>query len=65
MDEWERIAEPIEDSERELIRTRDTGEYRERTSALNRRILAHNLKTPSDAFHLRAVDPEIAIRRLV
>src|SRR5438874_5800740 len=55
MDEWERIAEPIEDSGRELIRTRDTGEYRDRTSALNRRILAHNLKTPSDAFNLRAV----------
>src|SRR5882724_8638944 len=46
MEEAKDLERAIEDSERELIRTRAVAEYRERTSALNRRILAHNLKTP-------------------
>lgn len=64
IEEAKDLERAIEESERQLIRTRAIAEFRERTAALNRRILDHNLKTPSDSFHLRAVDPECAIRRL-
>ena len=64
MEEAKDLERAIEESERELIRTRAIAEFRQRTVALNRRILEHNLKTPSDSFHLRAVDPELAIRRM-
>jgi hypothetical protein len=65
MEEAKDLERDIEESERELSRNRAVQEYRQRTVALNRRILAHNLKTPSDAFHMRALDPEIAIQRLL
>jgi hypothetical protein len=38
--------------------------FRERMAEINRRILAHNLKTPSALFHMRPVDAEAEIRRL-
>ena len=64
IEEAKDLQQAIEESEQELVRDRAVAKYRERAAALNRRILAHNLKTPSDAFHMRAIDPEIAIRRL-
>ena len=37
--------------------------FRERISDINRRILVHNLKTPSAAFHMPAVDAGAEIRK--
>jgi hypothetical protein len=37
---------------------------REQIAAINRRILAHNLKTPSVLFHMLPIDAEAEIRRL-
>ncbi|HTM50440.1 MAG TPA: DUF1992 domain-containing protein [Bryobacteraceae bacterium] len=34
------------------------GRFRERIEEINRRILSHNLKTPSTRFHLSALDPD-------
>src|SRR5437867_5058842 len=64
MEEAKDLERAIEESVQELVRDRAIAKYREGAAALNRRILAHNLKTPSDAFHMCAIDPEIAIRRL-
>src|SRR6266481_4502719 len=44
MEEAKVLERAIEESELELIRTRAIGAFRERTAALNRRILEHNLK---------------------
>ena len=38
--------------------------FREQIVAINRRIVAHNLKTPSALFHMLPVDAETEIRRL-
>ena len=38
--------------------------FREQTAAINRRILAHNLKTPSALFHMLPVDVEAEIRKI-
>ena len=38
--------------------------FREQIAAINRRILAHNLKTPSVLFHMLPIDAEAEIRRL-
>ena len=39
--------------------------FREQIAAINRRILARNLKTPSAIFHMRPVDAEAEIQRLI
>jgi hypothetical protein len=38
--------------------------FREQIAAINRRILAHNLKTPSVLFHMLPVDVEAELRRV-
>jgi DnaJ family protein C protein 28 len=44
-----------------LQRQRTLDAFRERIAEINRRILAHNLKTPSTQFHMRPVDAEALI----
>src|SRR5260370_22238562 len=39
--------------------------FREQIAAINRRILAHNLKTPSALFHMLPVDVEAELRRVI
>ena len=38
--------------------------FRAEIAGINRRILAHNLKTPSTGFHMRPVDAETEIRKV-
>ncbi len=38
--------------------------FRSEIAEINRRILAHNLKTPSASFHMRPVDAETEIRKV-
>lgn len=38
--------------------------FRAEIAGINRRILAHNLKTPSTGFHMRPVDAEAEIRKV-
>src|SRR5437667_513601 len=60
MEEAKDLERAIEESVQELVRDRAIAKYREGAAALNRRILAHNLKTPPNWFHMRAHGPEIA-----
>jgi len=48
---------------RELAAKRSPDRFRERIADINRRILTHNLKTPSALFHMLPFDAEAEIRR--
>lgn len=42
----------------------DPDEFRLTIAEINRRILAHNLKTPSEQFHMRAMDAAAMLKHL-
>jgi hypothetical protein len=51
------LEQTIETLRRDIARGL-AGRFRERIEEINRRILSHNLKTPSTQFHLSALDPD-------
>jgi len=51
----------IEAAQQDLGRGLELAAFRARITEINRRILAHNLKTPSTLFHMRPVDAEALI----
>ncbi len=64
---WVEEAKDLEqeiDLLRQLASHGSIDRFRDRMAAINRRILAHNLKTPSTVFHMRSVDAEAEIRKL-
>jgi len=62
IEEAKDLEHAIEKARRDLARAtagqRTLDEFRERIAEINRRILAHNLKTPSTQFHMRPLDAE-------
>jgi hypothetical protein len=64
VEEAKDLEQEIDLSCRELASHGCIDRFRDRIAAINRRILAHNLKTPSAVFHMRPVDAEAEIRKL-
>ena|SRR3984893_7059694 len=64
MEEAKDLEREIDLAGREFAGHRSPDRFREQIAAINRRILAHNLKTPSALFHMRPVDVEGEIRRV-
>jgi hypothetical protein len=64
VEEAKDLEQEIDLSCRELASDGSIDRFRDQIAAINRRILAHNLKTPSAVFHMRSVDAEAEIRKL-
>jgi hypothetical protein len=64
VEEAKDLEQEIDLSCRELASHGSIDRFRGQIAAINRRILAHNLKTPSAVFHMRPVDAEAEIRKL-
>src|SRR6202045_2757050 len=64
VEEAKDLVQEIDLSCRELTSHGSIDRFRDQIAAINRRILAHNLKTPSALFHMRSVDAEDEIRKL-
>jgi hypothetical protein len=64
VEEAKDLEQEIDASCREFAAGGSPDRFREQIAAINRRILAHNLKTPSVLFHMLPVDAEAEIRRL-
>jgi hypothetical protein len=61
---WIEEAREIEAESRRLAAGAGTGDYQNRVAALNRRILAFNLKAPSLTLHKRLFSPRSTSERL-
>jgi Domain of unknown function (DUF1992) len=64
VEEAKDLEQEIDLSCREFAAHGLSDRFRAHIAAINRRILAHNLKTPSALFHKLPVDAEAEIRRL-
>ena len=56
VEERKELQRDIDVARRDFARNGDRERFRERIAAINRRILTCNLKTPSAAFHLPAMN---------
>ena len=63
VEEAKDLERAIETAQQDLGRGLGLAAFRSRIAEINRRILAHNLKTPSTQFHMRPVDAEVLIGR--
>ena len=63
VEEAKDLERAIESAQQDLGRGLGLAAFRSRIAEINRRILAHNLKTPSTQFHMRPVDAEVLIGR--
>ena len=63
VEEAKDLEQAIETAQQDLGRGLGLAAFRARIAEINRRILAHNLKTPSTLFHMRPVDAEALISR--
>src|SRR6266436_2391386 len=63
VEEAKDLEQEIDLSCRELAAKRSPDRFRERIADINRRILTHNLKTPSALFHMLPFDAEAEIWR--
>ena len=63
VEEAKDLERAIESAREDLARGLAPAAFRARIAEINRRILAHNLKTPSTQFHMRPVDPEVLVGR--
>src|SRR5689334_9162340 len=64
LEEGKDLEREIDVACQELAAKRSPERFRQQVAAINRRILARNLKTPSAVFHMRPVDAEAEIRKL-
>ena len=64
VEEAKDLEQEIDLSCRELAAKRSPERFREQIADINRRILAHNLKTPSALFHMLPFDAEAEIRKI-
>src|SRR5882724_9678101 len=63
VEEAKDLERAIESAREDLARGLAPAAFRAQIAEINRRILAHNLKTPSTQFHMRPVDPEVLVGR--
>jgi hypothetical protein len=63
VEEAKDLEQEIDAACQELAAKRSPDKFRAQIAAINRRILAHNLKTPSALFHMLPFDAEAELRR--
>lgn len=64
VEEAKDLEREIDAAVRALAARGSIEQFRAEIAGINRRILAHNLKTPSAGFHMRSVDAETEIRKI-
>ena len=64
VEEAKDLEREIREAAKELAARGSVERFREQAAAINRRIQAHNLKTPSAGFHMRPMDAEAEIRKV-
>ena len=65
VEEGKELEREIELACRQLAAKQAPERFRQQIAAINRRILDRNLKTPSAVFHMRLVDADAEIRKLI
>src|SRR2546429_8686378 len=63
VEEAKDLERAVDEARSELARGMDLERFRDRVAEINRRILSHNLKTPSAQFHLPIVDADLLMRK--
>jgi hypothetical protein len=63
LEEAKDLERAIDEARRELARGIAPERFRARIAEINRRIVSHNLKTPSAQFHMRILDADVLMRR--